>query len=225
MTDRIAVVGGSGALGRGLAVWWAGAGLDVIVGSRDESRAHDVAEKLSDLSGRPIEGRSNEDAVIGSQFVVLAVPLVSHAATLTGLRDHLAPGQILVDTTVPLAAAIGGRATRPIMLHQGSAAQQAAELVPDGVEVVGGFHTVAAATLADYGEAIEEDVLLVGNSRDAKRRVAQLVRAIPGLRPVDAGRLDMARIVECLTPLLIGINIRNKVHAGIRITAIPDAEW
>jgi len=122
---------------------------------------------------------------------------------------------------VALATAVGGRATRVLQVWQGSAAQQARELVPDGVAIVSGLHTVAAAHLADLDHAFEEDVLLAGDDAEAKRRVAELIGLIPGLRPVDAGRLEMARITEQLTALTIAINARHKVTAGIRITGLP----
>ena len=132
---------------------------------------------------------------------------------------------MLVDVTVPLAAAVGGRATRVLSVWQGSAAQQAQELVPAGVTVVSALHTVAAAHLADLDYAFAEDALVTGDDRDAKRRVAELIRLIPGLRPVNAGRLEMARITETLTALTIGINIRNKVTAGFKVTGLPDDAW
>jgi len=132
----------------------------------------------------------------------------------------LQPGQLLVDATVPLAAAFGGKATRTLGVWQGSAAQQAAEMVPEGVSVVSAFHTVSAALLTDLDHELGEDVLICGDRREDKARLAELVDLIPGLRPVDCGPLEMARIVEQLTPLIISINVRNKVRAGIRITGL-----
>ena len=130
----------------------------------------------------------------------------------------LTAGQLLIDATVPLAAAVGGKATRTLGVWQGSAAQQAQEMAPDGVRVVSAFHTVSAALLTDLDHQLDEDVLICGDRREDKARVAELVERIDGLRPVDCGPLEMARIVEQLTPLIISINVRNKVRAGIKIT-------
>jgi NADPH-dependent F420 reductase len=128
---------------------------------------------------------------------------------------------VLVDATVPLAAAIGGRATRTLAVWQGSAAQQAEEMVPRGVTVVSALHTVSAASLSDPSIPMDEDVLMAGDDRKSKDDVAELVRRIPGLRPVDCGDLERARILEQLTALLISINARHKIkHSGIRITGL-----
>jgi NADPH-dependent F420 reductase len=131
---------------------------------------------------------------------------------------------MLVDATVPLAAAVSGKATRTIGVWQGSAAQQAAEMAPDGVTVISALHTISAATLSDLDATIDEDVLVCGQKRDDKRRVARIIEQVEGLRCVDAGPLEMARIVEPLTAMLIGINGRYKTHAGIRITGLPDGD-
>jgi NADPH-dependent F420 reductase len=151
---------------------------------------------------------------------VLSVPFRSQAENLAALKDALTPGQLLVDATVPLAAAVGGKPTRTLGVWQGSAAQQAQELVPEGVGVVSAFHTVSAALLADLDHQLDEDVLICGEGRQDKLRVASLVESIAGLRPVDCGRLEMARIVEQLTPLIISINVRHKVRAGLKITGL-----
>ena len=134
-------------------------------------------------------------------------------------------GQLLIDATVPLAASVGGRPTRMLGVWQGSAAQQAQELVPDGVTVVGALHTVSAATLGELTHPLHEDVLIVGDHRADKARAAELLGRIDGLRCVDAGRLEMARIVESLTALLIAVNGRYKTHAGIALTGLPDTLW
>jgi NADPH-dependent F420 reductase len=132
---------------------------------------------------------------------------------------------VLVDATVPLAAAVSGRATRLLGVPQGSAAQQAQEMAPEGVTVVSALHTVSAASLGDLDQRLDEDVLVAGDVKEAKRRVAALIALIAGLRPVDAGRLEAARLIEGLTPLLISINIRHKTHAGIKLTGLPDELW
>jgi 8-hydroxy-5-deazaflavin:NADPH oxidoreductase len=148
------------------------------------------------------------------------VPFRNQSENLTNLKDALAPGQLLVDATVPLAAAIGGRATRVLGVPQGSAAQQAAEMAPEGVRVVSALHTVGAPTFGDLDHELDEDVLVCGDQRADKRETAELIERIPGLRCVDCGRLEMARITESLTALLISVNGRYKAHAGIRLTGL-----
>ncbi len=225
MADGVSIIGGTGALGFGLAVRLGAAGVPVVLGSRDAGRAEEAAgkarEKVPDGS---FEGLPNEAAVGSHDVVFLCVPLRNQAENLFNLRDHFREGQILVDATVPLAAPLGGKATRTIGIWQGSCAQQAQEMVPDGVRVVSALHTVAAPILQDLSASFDEDVLVCGAKRDDKRRVAGLIEQIDGLRCVDAGPLEMARLVEPLTALLIGINGRYKTHSGIRITGLPDGD-
>jgi 8-hydroxy-5-deazaflavin:NADPH oxidoreductase len=166
----------------------------------------------------------NTDAARRGPIVFLTVPFRAQSENLNNLREALEPGQILVDCTVPTAAAVGGKATRSLGVWQGSAAQQAQEMVPDGVTVVAALHTVSAPVLGDPGAELDEDVLICGDRRADKARVARLVELIPGLRAVNAGVLEMARIVEQLTPLLISINARYKTHAGIRVTGLGEAD-
>jgi NADPH-dependent F420 reductase len=227
--ETVAVVGGTGALGFGLTLRWALAGVPVLIGSRSEERAAEAAEKARGRArehGRSeatIEGLHNDDAVKRAGTVVLAVPFRTQAENLNNLGHSLQPGTVLVDATVPLAAAIGGRATRTVGIWQGSAAQQAEEMSPRGVTIVSAFHTVSASLLSDPGKEIDEDVLIAGDDRKAKEQVADLVRRIPGLRPVDCGDLEIARMLEQLTPLLISVNKRHKIkHSGIRLTGLPE---
>jgi NADPH-dependent F420 reductase len=148
------------------------------------------------------------------------VPFRNQSETLTNLKGALREGQIVVDATVPLAAAVSGKATRTLGVWQGSAAQQAQEMVPEGVRVVSALHTVSAPLLSDLDHALDEDVLVCGDRRADKEAVMALVDRIDGLRAVDAGRLEMARLTEQLTALLISINVRNKLQAGIKITGL-----
>ena len=152
--------------------------------------------------------------------MILSVPFRSQSETLTNLKQALEPDQLLVDATVPLAAAVSGKATRTLGVWQGSAAQQAQEMAPEGVRVLSAFHTVSAALLTDLDHRLDEDVLVCGDRRADKQRLIALVERIEGLRAVDCGPLEMARIVEQLTALLISINVRNKVQAGIKITGL-----
>jgi 8-hydroxy-5-deazaflavin:NADPH oxidoreductase len=222
----VPIVGGTGALGFGLAVRLARAGVPVVIGSRRPESAEEAAEKARErLPDSGIDGAENADAVTRGEIVFLTVPFRAQSENLTNLRNALREGQILVDATVPLAAAVSGKATRLLGVPQGSAAQQAQEMVPDGVTVVSALHTVSAPTLADPEAALEEDVLVCGDRRDDKARVAELIERIDGLRAVNAGPLEVARIVEQLTPLLISINSRYKSHAGIRITGLPEANY
>jgi 8-hydroxy-5-deazaflavin:NADPH oxidoreductase len=220
--ETVPIIGGTGALGFGLAVRLAQAGVPVAIGSRDEERAREAAGKVPEGDA---EGHENREAARRGPVVLLCVPFRAQSENLTNLKEVLQPGQILVDATVPLAAAVSGKATRLLGVPQGSAAQQAQEMVPDGVTVVSAFHTVSAPRLRDPLEELDEDVPLAGDSKEAKRRVAELVLRIPGLRPVDAGRLEVARFIEALTPLLISVNIRNKSHAGVKLTGLPETLW
>jgi NADPH-dependent F420 reductase len=225
MPDPIPIIGGTGALGYGLAVRLARAGQTIVIGSRKPERAEEAAERVrKEVPGAEVEGLENGEAAQRGPIVFLAVPFRAHSETLTNLKEALSEGQLLVDCTVPLAAAVAGKATRTIGVWQGSAAQQAQEMVPDGVTVVSGLHSVSAPALAGDGP-LDEDVLLCGDRKADKKRVAELIGLIDGLRPVNAGPLEAARIVESLTPLLIGINGRYKTHAGIRITRLPEDLW
>jgi NADPH-dependent F420 reductase len=152
---------------------------------------------------------------------VLTVPFEGHAALLKQLEGHFKPGSVLIDATVALAAAVGGRATRTLGVWQGSCAQQAAELVPEGVTVAAAFHNISAdASTGD--QPLDCDVIVCSDDKRARQIASQLAEKIPGVRAVDGGRLENSRILEQITALLIGINIRYKAHgAGIRITGLP----
>ncbi len=199
----------------------------MVIGSRSAERAEEAAARFRDLvPGAEVEGLVNEEAARRGEVVFLTVPFRAQSENLNNLRAALEPGQILVDCTVPLAAAVSGKATRSLGVWQGSAAQQAQEMVPEGVTVVSALHTVSAPTLADLDTEIDEDVLICGDRKADKARVARLIEQVAGLRAVNAGALEMARIVEQLTPLLISVNARYKTHAGIRITSLPgDDHW
>jgi 8-hydroxy-5-deazaflavin:NADPH oxidoreductase len=227
--DPVAVIGASGALGFGLALRLARTGVPIAIGSRDGARAVDTAERARGIvPAGSFSGHENADAVraIGPDgIVVLSVPFRNQSETLANLKDALVPGQLLIDATVPLAAAVGGKATRMLGVWQGSAAQQALEMAGEGVHVVSALHTVSAASLADLEHPLTQDVLVCGDSRADKRRAAALIDRIDGLRCVDCGRLEMARTTEALTALLIAVNARYKAHAGIRLTSLPEALW
>ena len=220
--ETVPIIGGTGALGFGLAMRLAREGVPVAIGSRDAGRAREAAGKVEQGDAQGLENR--EAARLGP-IVILAVPFRAQSEYLTNLKDVLEPGQILVDATVPLAAAVSGKATRLLGVPQGSAAQQAQEMAPDGVTVVSALHTVSAPLLRDPDHRLDEDVLMASDAKQAKQSVAELILRIPGLRPVDAGRLEVARLIEGLTPLLISVNIRHKSHAGVKLTGLPETLW
>jgi 8-hydroxy-5-deazaflavin:NADPH oxidoreductase len=222
VAESIPIIGGTGALGYGLAVRWAQAGEHVVIGSRKPERAVEAAERVRSAAQRAeVEGLENGEAAARGPIVFLTVPFRAQSETLTNLKEALSAGQILVDCTVPTAASISGKASRTVGVWQGSAAQQAEEMVPVGVTVISALHTVHAGALAQ-GDTIDEDILICGDRKADKARVAELIERIEGLRAVNAGALEMARIVETLSPLLIAINFRYKSRAGIRITGLPE---
>ena len=219
----VTVIGGTGSLGFGLALRLAQAGVRVTIGSRSAERAGQAVDRaLAALADGDFHGASNEEAARDADFVVISVPFASHAENLKQIAPTLQAGQIVIDATVPLAAEVGGRPTRLLGVWQGSAAEQARELLPAEVAVVSALHTVSASALGDLSAPLDQDTLLCGDSREVKRRAAALLTQIEGLRCVDCGRLEMSRITESLTPLIISVNIRYKAHAGVRLTGVPD---
>ncbi len=222
--ETIAIIGGTGDQGRGLALRWAKAGYTIIIGSRDAARAAVSAEEMrAELGGTAdISGAANAEAAAQAAIVVLAVPFAAQTPTLKGIVASLQPGALLVDVTVPLEPAVGGKPTRVLGVWAGSAAEQAAELAPAGVAVVSAFHNVGADALSNLAHAVECDILVCGDNKDAKLRLRPLVEAVPGCRYIDAGVLANSRTVEAMTALLIGVNIRYKAHTGLRVTGLPN---
>jgi NADPH-dependent F420 reductase len=223
MTGKIAIVGGTGPEGSGLAYRWAKAGLDIVVGSRDAARAKEVAATLEARAGTgaKIDGADNAAAVAVAEIVVLTIPFSGVAALLKQLKTVWKPGQIVIDTTVPLAATVGGSPTRMLGVWQGSAAEQTRELLPKEIALAAALQNLGAELLMSDAP-VECDVLVCSDDERAKSAAAELVEKIPGARAINGGKLENARIVESITALLIGINIRHKVHsAGIRFTGLP----
>lgn len=211
---NIAVIGGTGNQGRGLAVRWAAKGHTVYVGSRDASRAEEAAREL----GRGIKGGSNEAIAQAADVIALCVPYAALEATLQGIEPH-SRGKIVVDMTVPLEP---GRPPKYPANQVESAAEQT-QAILSGSKVVGAFHNVAAGLLASEQEKLDIDVLVCGNDAEAKATVFQLVEDA-GARAIDAGSLDYARTIERITALLIGLNVRyKKKHIGIRFTGVDPA--
>lgn len=221
MKRVIAIVGGTGPAGSGLAQRWARAGEHVVIGSRDAKRAQEVAARIEKAAGGKgkVEGAENAAAVAQGNVVVLAIPFPSHAELIAQLRPVFRKDAVVIDVTVPLASNVGGHATRTIGVWQGSAAQQAAEMLP-GIAVAAAFQNIAASVLA--GEApVECDVIVCTDHPHAREVASELAAKIPGVYAVDGGKLENARIVEQLTALLITINKRHKSHtAGVRITGL-----
>jgi len=227
ISRAIAVIGGTGPAGIGLALRWARAGETVIIGSRDSARAQQTAEAIRERAGANaggVSGLENSAACAASDLLVLTVPFEGQAALLKQLKPAIRPGSVLMDATVPLAASVGGRASRTLGVWQGSAAQQTAELVPKGVSVVAAFQNLSAEVLGG-GEDVDCDVIVCSDDPDATQVAMELATKIPGVRAIDGGKLENARIVEQITALLIGLNIRHKGHGGIRITGLPDGAY
>ena len=223
MARKIAILGGTGPEGSGLANRLARAGEHVVIGSRDAGRAQETAQQLRNQIGgaAKIEGADNAAAATQCEIAVLTLPFSGQAPLLKQLKGLWKPGTVVIDTTVPLAATVGGSPTRMIGVWQGSAAQAAAELLPPGVNIAAAFQNLGAELLAGDGP-VDCDVLVCSDDDNAKKVAMELAAKIPGVRALNGGKLENARIVESITALLIGLNIRHKVHnAGVRFTGLP----
>ncbi|MET7336973.1 NADPH-dependent F420 reductase [Nonomuraea sp. NPDC005650] len=217
MTDvtglKVGVLGGTGPQGKGLALRWAKAGIKVIIGSRSVERAVAAAAELGD----GVTGMDNQGTAATADLVLVAVPWEGHGELLTSLRDELA-GKIVIDCVNPLGFDKQGPFALPV--EDGSAAQQAAKLLPRS-RVTAAFHHVSAVRLAELSTPeLHTDVLVLGDDREATDLVRALADAVPGMRGVYGGRLRNAHQVEALTANLIAINRRYGAHAGIRITDV-----
>ena len=223
MPDKIAVVGGTGDIGFALASRWAQAGIEVIIGSREQSKAEDAADRLrSSVPGAEVGGAENPEAAKSSEVVLVAVPFSGLVPIYKSIAEHIGPDTVVIDSTVPVEASVGGKATHVFGVWEGSAAQLGMAFLPKGTKMCGAFHTLSAASVAELSRPLDGDVLVCG-AKVAKPIVRELVEAIPDLRFVDAGPLENARIIEPITALLIGINHRYGINdAGIRITGLPE---
>jgi len=221
--DAIAILGGTGDQGLGLALRFAKAGRPVVIGSRKADRAIEAADEVRKaVPGADVSGHENREASTRAPIVILSVPFEHSAGTVKSVKEALSEGQILVSMAVPLATAVGDGAARTLGIWQGSAAELVQSLVPPGVHVVSAFQNVSAHRLRELDEAVECDVVISGK-KAPRQEVMELCRLIPGLRGVDGGPLSNARIVEDMTALLIGMNIRYKLPEGlgIRFTGLP----
>jgi NADPH-dependent F420 reductase len=218
MQLKIAVLGGTGKEGSGLALRWAAAGHEIIIGSREAERAQRTAADLNRTLGQEtVRGMTNHEAAAQADVIVMTVPYAAHAATLESVKDA-AQGKVFVDVTVPLDPQNVRRAKMP---PAGSASAEAQQLLGEGVKVVAAFQSIGAEHLASSSHEIECDVLVCGNDKDAKKLVIELAQAAR-ITAWDAGPIENAMVVEGLTSVLINLNIKHKVKAsGIRITGIP----
>ncbi|HSO25915.1 MAG TPA: NADPH-dependent F420 reductase [Methanobacteriaceae archaeon] len=222
---KVAIIGGTGDQGFGLALRFAKSGEKVLLGSRDIKKAENTVNIIHNmLKGEEldcIKAMTNQDAAAQGDILILTVPLQAQKITLLSIKDHL-EGKILIDATVPLETCVGGTSTRYIDLWEGSAAERSAEILKDkNTVVVSAFNNVSSASLTNIKEDVKCDCLISGDDPESKAIVMKLAEKIPGVRAIDCGPLENARIVEKITPLLINLNIRNKTRlAGIRITGL-----
>jgi NADPH-dependent F420 reductase len=221
--ERVAVIGGTGDEGFGLATRWAAAGIEVVIGSRETAKAEKAAARLAELvPAGNVSGVENPRAAADAQVVVVTVPFSGVPTIYRSIADHLADGAVVIDTTVPVQASMGGRPTHVFGVWEGSAAQLGRSLLPGHIKMCAAFHSLSAAALSDRDAVLHGDVLGCGH-KEGKEAVKALTEAIPELRFVDAGPLENARIVETITALLIGINRRYGLdRAGVHITNLPE---
>ena len=222
---KIAIIGGTGDQGLGLALRFVKAGEDIIIGSRDVKKAENavdiVKEMLEDGEVSNIRGLTNIDAAQEGDIILLTVPLQAQIITLKSIKEYIGD-KIVIDATVPLDGCLGGRPTRYVDVWQGSAAERTAELLENtDAKVVSAFNNISAASLLDIKNDVDCDCLVSSDDEEARKEVMELAEKIPNVRSLDCGPLENARIVEKITPLLINLNIRNKIKlAGLRITGL-----
>lgn len=221
--EAIAILGGTGEQGLGLALRFATAKRRVLIGSRSAERANAAAARVRvAVPGAEVSGGENSEACRGAQVIILSVAFEHTASTVEAIRDALVEGQTVVSMGVPLASAAGGPATQMIGVWQGSCAEMVAALLPKGVHTVSAFQNVAAHRLRELERPVDCDVVVSG-AEGPRKRIMALCELVPGLRGIDGGALANARITESITALLIGLNIRYRVSggSGIRFTGLP----
>ena len=221
--QTIAVIGGTGDQGFGLVLRLAKAGEKIVIGSRNQQKAEDAAKRANEILGANslVTGMENPKAAAAADIIIMSVPFAAHVDMIKSIAESVTPEDVFVDVVVPLSTAVGGTATTALSVWEGSAAQQAVKLLPPHTKIASAFHNVVAEALQDLNHNVDCDIIVCGDSQETRKVVMQLVNKIPGVRAIDGGRLENSRIVEQITALLIGINIRYKVKdAGIRITGI-----
>jgi NADPH-dependent F420 reductase len=218
---KIAIIGGTGGQGLGIAIRFVQAGEDVIIGSRTIEKAQAAVDKVKDLLGKVdnIKAAENVDAAAEAELLVLTVPLAAQKSTLRSIKEG-ARGKILLDATGPLESAIGGSPIEYVALWDGAAAERSAKILKD-TNVICAFNNISSAALMNFEEPIDCDCLISGDDANSKDVAAELIEKIPGVKVIDCGPLARAKIIEKITPLLIGLNIKNKTQfGGIRITGL-----
>ena len=219
----IAVIGGTGDQGFGIVLRLARTGEKVVIGSRNQQKAEDAAKRANEILGvnSLVTGMENPKAAAAADVIIMSVPFAAHVDMIKSVAGSITPEDIFVDVVVPLSTAVGGTATTALSVWEGSAAQQAVKLLPPHTKIASAFHNVVAEALQDLSHNVDCDIIVCSDSQETRRVVMELVNKVPGVRAIDGGRLENSRIVEQITALLIGINIRYKVKdAGIRITGI-----
>jgi len=220
---KIAIIGGTGGQGLGIAIRFVQAGEDVIIGSRTMEKAQAAVDKIKDLLEQDdfpnLKAAENSDAASEAELMVLTVPLAAQTSTCKSIKEGAA-GKIVIDATGPLESAIGGSPTRCLYLPEGAAAERSQKVLPDS-KLICGFNNISSGALMNFNEPIDCDCLIAGDDQEAKVTVAKLIDKLPGVQTVDCGPLERAQIIEKITPLLIGLNIKKTCKdAGIRITGI-----
>lgn len=218
---KIAIIGGTGGQGLGIAIRFVQAGEDVIIGSRTMEKAQAAVDKVKDLLDDVgnLKAAENPDAAIEAEVLVLTVPLAAQKSTLLSIKEG-AKGKPLLDATGPLESAIGGSPITYLDLWDGAAAERSAKILKEA-KVICAFNNISSAALMNFTEPIDCDCLISGDDADSKAIATGLIEQIPGVNVIDCGPLERAKIIEKITPLLIGLNIRNKTQfGGIRITGL-----
>jgi len=222
---KISVLGGTGDQGLGIVIRFVQEGEEVIIGSRKAEKAEAAVAKVKELLKQEdipkLSGMSNEDAADKGDILILTVPLAAQMGTLKSVADFV-DGKILIDATVPLDTVVGGGPGRYVDLWQGSAAERTAEILKDkNVKVISAFNNISNSHLMNFEEEIDCDCLVSGDDNESKKIAMELINKIPGVKCIDCGPLEKARIVEKITPLLIGLNIKYRSHyGGLRITGL-----
>lgn len=222
----VSIIGGTGPQGLGIGERLAIAGVDVIIGSRKEEKAlavvDEAKEKLADYDLSNMKGMANEDAAKEGDVLIITVPLAAQKPTLEGIKEFC-NDKIVMDATVPLETAVGGKPFRYIDLMEGSAAERTAKILEGtGAKVICAFCNISNSHLSNIPEEIDCDCLIAGDDKESKEIAAEIINKIPGIRTLDCGILEKSRVIEKITPLLIGLNIKYKSHyGGLRITGIP----
>jgi NADPH-dependent F420 reductase len=222
---KIGIIGGTGDQGLGLALRFANAGEKVIIGSRDVKKAENAINLIKNMLKTEecanVKGMTNQETALEADLLILTVPLQAQMVTLNSIKDHV-EGMILIDATVPMESCLGGSPVKYVNVWDGSAAERTANFLKDkNVRVVSAFNNISAASLTNIEKDIDCDCLISGDDQEAKQEVMVLAEKIPGVRAIDCGALENARIFEKIKPLLINLNIRNKIKlAGIRITGL-----